>query len=78
MENPYVREGRGRADWAGGHSPNRMPLATRKLWQNDEFPDSFALSECPATAVDKALTRPYLCAVGSVAEALILSIVFGR
>jgi hypothetical protein len=32
----------------------------------------------PATAVDKALTRPYLCGVGSVAEALILSIVFGR
>jgi hypothetical protein len=55
-----------------------MPLATRKLWQNDEFPDSFALCGCTVAAVDKALTRPYLCAVGSVAEALILSIVFGR
>jgi hypothetical protein len=31
-----------------------------------------------ATAVDKALTRPYLCGVGSAAEALILPIVFGR
>jgi hypothetical protein len=53
-------------------------VGNAKLWQNDEFPDSFAFREYVATAVDKALTRPYLCAVGSVAEALILSIVFGR
>jgi hypothetical protein len=54
------------------------PVGNAKLWQNDEFLDSFAFHEWETTAVDKALTRPYLCAVGSVAEALILSIVFGR
>jgi hypothetical protein len=47
-------------------------LGNAKLWQNDEFPDSLAIPLRPATAVDKAVTRPYLCAVGSVAEALIL------
>jgi hypothetical protein len=63
----------------GGRTLAQSPgLGNAKLWQNDEFADSFASCECPATAVDKALTRPYLCGVGSVAEALILSIVFGR
>jgi hypothetical protein len=63
----------------GGRTLAQSPgLGNAKLWQNDEFPDSFALGVRPATAVDKAVTRPYLCGVGSVAEALILSIVFGR
>jgi hypothetical protein len=53
-------------------------LGNAKLWQNDEFADSFALCLYPATAVDKALTRPYLCGVVSAAEALILPVVFGR
>jgi hypothetical protein len=68
----------GRAGRAGGHSPNGIALATPKLWQNDEFADSFAPDLYPATAVDKAVTRPYLCGVGSVAEALILSAFFSR
>jgi hypothetical protein len=51
-------------------------LGNAKLWQNDEFPDSFASSEWVATAVDKALTRPYLCAVVSAAKALILLVFF--
>jgi hypothetical protein len=55
-----------------------LGLGNAKLWQNDEFPDSFALAEWEATAVDKGVTRPYLCGVVSAAEALILSIVFGR
>jgi hypothetical protein len=71
MENPYVREG---LNWAGGHSPNHMPLATR----NSGKMMNLLTASRSASAVDKALTRPYLCAVGSVAEALILSIVFGR
>jgi hypothetical protein len=74
MENPYVREG-----LKGGRTLAQSPsLGNAKLWQNDEFPDSLALPVCTATAVDKALGGPYLCGVGSAAEALILSIVFGR
>jgi hypothetical protein len=71
MENPYVREG---LIWAGGHSPNRMALATRN---SGKMMNSLTPSRS-ATAVDKALTRPYLCGVGSMAEALILTVVFGR
>jgi hypothetical protein len=74
MENPYVREGRegliGRAD--------TRPIICR--WQRENSGKMMnSLTASPlACAVDKALTRPYLCAVGSAAEALILSIVFGR
>jgi hypothetical protein len=68
MENPYVREGLIGANRAGGHSPNRIALATR----NSGKMMNLLTASRPATAVDKAVTRPYLCAVGSVAEALIL------
>jgi len=47
-------------------------VGNAKLWQNDEIPDSFPPREYPATAVDKAVTRPYLCGVVSTAKALIL------
>jgi hypothetical protein len=49
---------------AAGHSPNHVALATRKVCQNDEILDSFAMPVRPLRAVDKAKTRPYLCPIG--------------
>jgi hypothetical protein len=69
MENPYVREG---LNLGGRTLAQSYAVGNAKLCQNDEFPDSFSSRKRTPSAVDKALTRPYLCGVASVAEALIL------
>jgi hypothetical protein len=62
------------ANLAGGHSPNRLSLATRKSGKIMNSLRAFR----PAAAVDKALAQPYLCAIVSMAIALIFADVFGR
>src|SRR6266404_533090 len=69
MQNPCLEDGILKA---AGHSPNHGALATRKVCQNDEFPDRPAPQIGATSHVDKPLTQPYLCAIVSTAIALVL------
>jgi hypothetical protein len=42
MENPHVREG---LNFGGRTLAQSSPVGNAKLWQNDEFPDTFDFRE---------------------------------
>jgi hypothetical protein len=70
MENPSLF-GMGPI-WRGGHSPNRLPLATRKSGEIMNSTIAFAPVPAILGGVDKALADPYLCGIVSMAIALYL------
>src|SRR6185437_6179503 len=66
MENPYLQS---RMAVAAGpfktarHSPNRVALATRKVCQNDEFPERRAMGVGPRQSPANASIGPFAATV---------------
>ena len=56
----------------GGTLAQSYGLGNAKVGQNHEIADSLRPPVTPLAAVDKALAQPYLCAIVSMAIALIL------
>jgi hypothetical protein len=69
MENPCEF---GMGFLGGGTLAQSGGLGNVKVWQNHEYPDSSTRLRRTGGAVDKALARPYLCPIVSMAIALIL------